>query len=198
VEFQWQWVCKAQKFEVRGGADTVTLPNWCKQLDGRIIMGWTAGKLGLLAIVLLFAAAAGIWAWQMRYAVSGDGGRFMEVREANARAKKGDIVLVDVRRPSEWRASGVPASGYAITMHQNAASFVKQLLAATGGRRDRPLALICATGGRTTWLQPQLRKAGFTNLFNVTEGMYGSRYGAGWLRKRLPVRKWTGASSRKP
>jgi rhodanese-related sulfurtransferase len=163
-----------------------------------IVNGWTVKKFGLLAIVLLLATISGIWAWQMRYAVSGDGGRFMEVREANARAKSGDIVLVDVRRPSEWRASGVPASGYAITMHQNTTGFVKQLLAATGGRRDRPLALICATGGRTTWLQPQLRKAGFTNLINVTEGMYGSRFGPGWLKKRLPVRKWTSTASRKP
>ena len=155
-------------------------------------------KFSLLGAALLMVAAGGWWAWQTRYAVSGGQGNFLEVRQAHARAKSGEIVLVDVRRPSEWRASGVPASGHTITMHQNGVLFLAKLLAATGGDKTRPLALICATGGRTTWLQSRLRQAGFTNLINVTEGMKGSRYGAGWLKKGLPVRKWTEHSSSKP
>ena len=155
-------------------------------------------KISLLGVALLMVAAAGWWAWQTRYAVSGSQGKFLEVRQAHTRAKAGEIVLVDVRRPSEWRASGVPASGHAITMHQDGRRFVSQLLAATGGDKARPLALICATGGRTTWLQARLRQAGFTNLINVTEGMMGSRYGSGWLKKGLPVRQWTKQSSSKP
>lgn len=146
----------------------------------------------------LLVAAAGWWAWQTRYAVSASQGNFLEVRQAHTRAKAGDLVLVDVRRPSEWRASGVPASGHAITMHQNGRRFLSQLLEAAGGDKSRPLALICATGGRTTWLQARLRKAGFTNLYNVTEGMKGSRFGAGWLKKGLPIRPWTAHSSSKP
>lgn len=140
----------------------------------------------------------GVSFMQMRYVATAAAGNFMEVREAHAKARKGEVVLVDVRRPSEWRQSGVPASGHAITMHQNGATFIAQLLAATGGSRDKPLALICATGGRTTWLQSRLRQAGFSKLINVTEGMKGSRYGAGWLKKGLPVRKWLGAGSRAP
>lgn len=155
-------------------------------------------KISLLGVALLMVAAAGWWTWQTRYAVSGSQGNFLEVRQAHSRAKAGEIVLIDVRRPSEWRASGVPASGHAITMHQDGRRFVSQLLAATGGDKARPLALICATGGRTTWLQARLRQAGFTNLINVTEGMMGSRYGAGWLKKGLPVRQWTKQSSSKP
>lgn len=161
-------------------------------------MTWNAKKFSLLAIMLLIVAIAGIFVWQMRYAISGESGRHMEVRQAHAKATSGEVVLVDVRRPSEWKASGVPASGYAITMHQNGSDFLQQLLAATGGNRDKPLALICATGGRTSWLQPHLRSAGFTNLFNVTEGMMGSRYGKGWLKKGLPVRRWTGPGARNP
>ena len=114
-------------------------------------------KISLLGVALLMVAAAGWWVWQTRYAVSGSQGNFLEVSQAHARAKAGEIVLVDVRRPSEWRASGVPASGHAITMHQNGVLFLAKLLAATGGDKTRPLALICATGGRTTWLQPRLR-----------------------------------------
>lgn len=159
---------------------------------------WNTKKIGLAAIMLLLAGIIGLGAWQMRYAVSAEPGRHMEVRQAHAKAKSGSVVLVDVRRPSEWKASGVPASGHAITMHQSGERFLKQLLAATGGNRAKPLALICATGGRTSWLQPRLRKAGFTNLINVTEGMMGSRFGAGWLKKGLPVRRWSGSSSRAP
>ncbi len=155
---------------------------------------WTTKKTGLLGIMLLLAAVIGLWAWQMREAVSGSSGNFMEVGEAHAKAKAGEIVLVDVRRPGEWRTTGIPASGHAITMHQNSAKFISQLLTATGGDKSRPLALICATGVRTTWLQARLRKAGFSNLFNVTEGMKGSRFGKGWIKKGLPIRKWTGAS----
>ncbi len=154
------------------------------------------GALGLVA--LLIVTATGLWAWQTRYAMSGNQGNFLEVRQAHKRAKSGEIVLVDVRRPNEWRASGVPASGHAITMHQNNSTFLRQLLAATGGDKSKSLALICATGGRTTWLQARLRKAGFTNLINVTEGMMGSGYGAGWLKKGLPIRKWTGSHARAP
>lgn len=159
-------------------------------------------RTGTTKFILLGAAflvaAAGWWTWQTRYAVSGSQGNFLEVRQAHTRAKAGEIVLVDVRRPSEWRASGVPASGHAITMHQNGRRFLAQLLEATGGDKSRPLALICATGGRTTWLQARLRQAGFTNLYNVTEGMKGSRFGAGWLKKGLPIRQWTAQSSSKP
>ncbi|MFY0611251.1 MAG: rhodanese-like domain-containing protein [Hyphomicrobiaceae bacterium] len=160
--------------------------------------GASIKRIGLLSVALLVVAAAGLWAWQTRYAVSGSQGNFMEVRQAHSKAKAGEVVLVDVRRPSEWKASGVPASGHAITMHQDGKRFLSQLLAAAGGDKTRPLALICATGGRTTWLQARLRKAGFNNLFNVTEGMKGSRYGSGWLKKGLPVRQWTGQASSKP
>ena len=155
-------------------------------------------RMSLIGTALLVLAATGWWAWQTRYAVSGNQGNFIEVRQAHARAKSGDIVLVDVRRPAEWRRSGVPASGHAITMHQDGGRFLAQLLAATGGNKTRSLALICATGGRTTWLQARLRRAGFSNLYNVTEGMMGSRYGAGWLKKGLPVRQWTTGSSSRP
>ena len=148
-------------------------------------------KIGLLAILTLLAGMFLFWAWQMRHAFAAPDGQ-LEAHEAHAQAKAGDIVLVDIRRPGEWKASGVPASSYAITMHQNGTNFVRQLLAATGGDPNKPVALICATGSRSSWLQPRLQKAGFTNVMNVGEGLMGSRFGSGWLKKGLPIRKWTG------
>lgn len=155
-------------------------------------------KAGLLAIMMLLAAVAGLWAWQMLSAVPGGSAPVMTVEDAHQKARAGEIILVDVRRPSEWQASGLPTPAHAITMHQDSATFVRQLRTAANGQPNRPLALICATGGRTSWLLPQLRKAGFTNLINVAEGMFGSSHGPGWLKKRLPVRPWNGPKSQQP
>jgi rhodanese-related sulfurtransferase len=66
-------------------------------------------------------------------------------------------------------------------------SFMDDLLAAVDGDKDAPIAIICRTGNRTTFTQRALMKQGFTNVFNVKEGMAGSGAGPGWLRRGLPV-----------
>lgn len=114
----------------------------------------------------------------------------LSAAEAHDKAIKGEIVLVDIRHPEEWKETGVPASGYAITMHQKGADFLKQLSAAVGGDTTKPIALICATGSRTTYLQGPLKEVGFTTVLNVTEGMMGNRIGQGWLKAGLPIRTW--------
>jgi len=111
---------------------------------------------------------------------------------AHKQAVDGELVLVDIRRPEEWLATGIPASGYAITMHQNGRNFLKSLMAAAGNDRNQRIALICATGGRSEYLQKILRQAGFSNIIDVSEGMLGSPVGSGWLKQKLPVRRWTG------
>ena len=52
---------------------------------------------------------------------------------------------------------------------------------------DRPIALICARGNRSTHAQRILRNAGFTRVYNIREGMFGSRDGPGWLSQTLPT-----------
>ena len=152
--------------------------------------------LGGLAMVVL--VAIGAWAWLNRYAAEASPETIVAAAMAHDRALAGEIVLVDVRRPSEWKSSGVPASGHAITMHQDGAEFLAKLRQAAAGNLARPIALICATGGRTTWLLPYLQKAGFTNVLNVAEGMFGSTHGKGWLKHGLPVRRWLGPQSTSP
>lgn len=115
--------------------------------------------------------------------------------EAHALAVKGELVLVDIRHPEEWKETGVPESGHAITMHQKGPEFLRQLEAATGGDKSKPVALICATGSRTTYLQKPLQQQGYSNVLNVTEGMMGSRSGKGWIKAGLPVRKWQPGAS---
>lgn len=117
--------------------------------------------------------------------------KFMSVQEAYEKARKGEIVLVDVRRPKEWRETGVPEPALAITMHQSPITFQSELQAALDGDKTKPLALICARGGRTSFLLAPLEKAGFENLINVAGGMLGGRYGQGWRDAGLPTKVWT-------
>jgi rhodanese-related sulfurtransferase len=112
-------------------------------------------------------------------------------REAHAAALAGQVVLVDIRTPGEWRATGVPASGHAITMHQAPEAFLREIATATGGSKSRPIALICATGNRSAHMQAILRQAGYADVADVAEGMSGGRRGGGWIKAGLPVRTWS-------
>ncbi len=110
--------------------------------------------------------------------------------EANELASKGEILLVDIRQISEWRDTGVAVPATLISMHES--GFFDKLDAAVDGDRSRTIALICAVGGRSTWMQAQLMGRGYTNVLNVAEGMIGGRYGLGWIPRGLPIRAYTG------
>jgi rhodanese-related sulfurtransferase len=161
-------------------------------------MALSKSMLLLLAVTGFVVLTAGAWLWLNRYAAEAAPETILDAPTAYQRAAAGEIVLVDIRRPSEWQSSGVPQNGHAITMHQDGATFIEKLRQAAAGNITRPIALICATGGRTAWLVPHLKKAGFENVLNVAEGMFGSRYGSGWLKRGLPVRPWTGPASSLP
>ncbi|MEM7633808.1 MAG: rhodanese-like domain-containing protein [Pseudomonadota bacterium] len=119
------------------------------------------------------------------YAASG----IMSAPDAMAAATRGEVVLVDIRTRGEWKQSGLAQPALAISMHE--AGFVRNLAKALGGDRSRPLALICAVGGRSAHMQRILATAGFTNVIDVSEGMFGSSAGPGWLKRGLPVKDWT-------
>lgn len=117
-------------------------------------------------------------------------GEVMSVTDAHAKAQKGEIILVDVRTPDEWKQTGVPASAHTITMHQPGPQLLKQLDDVLGGDRSKPLAIICRTGNRTGSLAGPLEQAGYKTVINVAEGMAGGRSGPGWAKTGLPIRKW--------
>ncbi len=112
----------------------------------------------------------------------------LSVEDAHEKAQKGEILLVDVRRRDEWKQSGIGASAKAISMHER--GFLQKLAEATGQDKTKPVALICATGGRSSWLQGKLKAFGYTTIIDVAEGMYGSPHGPGWLKKKLPIRPY--------
>ncbi|HOV02922.1 MAG TPA: rhodanese-like domain-containing protein [Hyphomicrobiales bacterium] len=104
---------------------------------------------------------------------------------AHEQAVKGEVLLVDIRSPQEWMQTGVGEGAVAITMHSH--DFLDKLMEAMEGDQSKPIALICATGNRSRWLQYQLMAHGFTSVEDVGEGMLGGPNGPGWLNRRLPV-----------
>ncbi|WP_052257724.1 rhodanese-like domain-containing protein [Leisingera sp. ANG-DT] len=134
------------------------------------------------------AAGAGIW-WQRRQPPDHDHPR-LTVAEAYAQAQAGEITLVDIRTPQEWRASGVPVGSHQIDMRRE--DFIKALQAVAGPDRSVPVALICARGVRSARVTLMLSEAGYTHVIDVPEGMLGSAAGPGWLAGNLPVARWKG------
>lgn len=107
--------------------------------------------------------------------------------EALEKARAGEITLIDIRTPAEWRQTGI-ASG-ALTIDMTARSFVQEVLNAVEGDRNAPVVLICRTGNRTGFTRDALEKMGFTNVSHIPEGMAGSAAGPGWVRRGLPVER---------
>lgn len=94
------------------------------------------------------------------------------------------IPLIDIRRPDEWRQTGVVDGSRLITFVDGkgrlSPDFLPQFAKATG--KDDPVILICRTGNRTDVLARHLvEKMGYTQVYNVKNGI------TGWLRDGKPV-----------
>jgi len=108
--------------------------------------------------------------------------------EAHEIVQSGALTLVDIRTPREWAETGIPKG--AETADFNAlsdAAFIARIDRILEGERERPVALICARGGRSSRAWALLREAGFTRVQDVHEGMLGNGSGPGWLARGLPV-----------
>jgi len=103
--------------------------------------------------------------------------------------QQGDLTLIDIRRPEEWRQTGVAQGAMRINMlhPQGLQGFAQAVYDAVGGDLDAPIALICRTGSRTSRIQPILSQAGFTNIRHVPEGTLGNRTTPGWIEQGLPI-----------
>ena len=106
-------------------------------------------------------------------------------QEALTKIRSGELLLIDIRTPSEWRQTGVAPQAHRIDMTDPA--FVERLLQDMDGDKATPIALICRTGNRSGSVQKQLQRLGFSQVHNIPEGMAGSRAGPGWIRRGLPV-----------
>jgi rhodanese-related sulfurtransferase len=111
----------------------------------------------------------------------------MSAAQAYAALSAGKIMLIDIRTPQEWRQTGVAPGTGRVDFYSGPAVLLQSVLQMVGGDNTAPVALICRTGNRTTHAQQFLRAQGFTQVYNVKEGMAGSAAGSGWLRRGLPV-----------
>nr|WP_174838537.1 MULTISPECIES: rhodanese-like domain-containing protein [unclassified Ruegeria] len=134
------------------------------------------------------AVAAGFAIREYRLIPEAHAGGRITVTEAHDQATQGNILLVDIRTPREWRASGVGAGAVPLDMRRE--DFVQALTDLVDGNAAAPVALICARGVRSARLSNQLIAAGFTNIIDVPEGMLGSAAGPGWVRAGLPVQQY--------
>ena len=100
-------------------------------------------------------------------------------------------LLVDIRTPKEQRESGTPKGAVEVPLQDDSLtfrqSFIDDVLAAAGGDHDRPVAVIDADGRRSAFAARLLAAQGFTQVFAVGEGLFGSNLGPGWVARGLPV-----------
>jgi rhodanese-related sulfurtransferase len=117
----------------------------------------------------------------------------MTASDAAQRLNAGNLVLFDVRSPAEWKETGVAKGAQAVSVHGVGGydGFGAEVVRLTGGDRSKPIALICARGGRSGRAQETLRKLGYTQVFDVIEGMLGRGNQPGWIARGLPTRPCT-------
>lgn len=135
--------------------------------------------------LLFVAVMAGIFAVSYGSRAASPVPAIMSAPDVRKLQLEGRILLVDIRSPEEWRKTGVAAGALTVTVHRR--DFASALLAAAGGNYDRPIAIICATGGRTALARRYLGLMGFTTVVDLSEGMLGNSRGPGWIRRGLPV-----------
>ncbi len=94
------------------------------------------------------------------------------------------VPMYDIRRPEEWRQTGVVAGSRLLTFVDAGGrvqpDFFNQFATAIG--KQDPVILICRTGSRTSTLARHLvENMGFTQVYNVRNGI------TRWISDRQPV-----------
>lgn len=86
------------------------------------------------------------------------------------------VKIIDVRRPDEWRSTGVIPGSTLLTAFDARGRFNPDFPAAFEAlvKKDEGVILICRTGNRSTVLARALsRQAGYTHIYNVADGITG-------------------------
>jgi len=116
--------------------------------------------------------------------------KIVRADEAYELSTKNLLTVIDIRSPQEWLESGVPKGALTITMHTplGKRAFLAAVRDAVRGDTARPIALICAVGGRSRWAQRFLTESGFSRVSDISEGVFGRGKGKpGWLKRGLPM-----------
>ena len=110
-----------------------------------------------------------------------------------AKKLKDNIMIIDVRNKSEWKETGVIPGAKLIQMLSSARTirkeYISELIDVLGEDKNIEAAIICHSGGRSSATVAMLKEKGFTNIFNVSEGMVGNGNTTGWTNRNLPIKK---------
>lgn len=99
--------------------------------------------------------------------------RDVPIAEVPALAEKGAVVI-DVRRPDEWRATGIIPGSLTITAFDRDGVLDPGFVAAVQSRvrPDQPVVLVCRSGNRSGMAAKLLAdRAGYQTLYNAQGGM---------------------------
>jgi len=94
------------------------------------------------------------------------------------------IPIVDIRTPQEWKETGLLQGSITIMLFDEKGNydlklFLDQLNKAVD--TNKPFAIICRTGSRTSVLAPFLSKKMHYNVVNIKDGIMYAMY------KKLPI-----------
>ena len=105
---------------------------------------------------------------------------------AHTLVQRGELILLDVRTPSEWAMTGMPRDSVGANLQD--VDFLAQARGAVLGDLEYPIAVICRAGNRSTEAAAQLEAAGFVEIYEIVEGMAGlDGVGDGWIKRGLPT-----------
>lgn len=96
------------------------------------------------------------------------------------------VAIYDVRRPEEWRQTGVVAGSQKLTFVDAAGRLNPEFMPRFSAEIDKntPVILICRTGSRTSTLARALaEQLGYTRVYNVRHGI------TGWIAENQAVVK---------
>lgn len=93
------------------------------------------------------------------------------------------VPLYDVRRTEEWRQTGVVEGSRKLTFVDASGRLNPEFLPRFGAEVDKaaPVVLICRTGNRTDALARELAGMGYTQIYNVRDGI------TRWISEGHPV-----------
>lgn len=96
-----------------------------------------------------------------------------------------DAVVIDIRRPDEWKRTGVIEGAHLMTFFDARGNYdlkswmAKLTLVSTG---DRKVAIVCHSGGRSRPVSRFLHESmGYRRVYDVRDGM------GGWVAANRPT-----------
>jgi rhodanese-related sulfurtransferase len=123
-------------------------------------------------LVILVLSSGGMLVWEL---LKGGGGNNLTAAEATLKINRENALVVDVREANEWSTGHIPDARH-IALGQ-----LEKRLHEIEKFKDRPVIVCCASGVRSANACKQLRKAGFSQVFNLNGGV------SSWGDANLPL-----------